>query len=278
RLVRGAEADAPESVHLNDWPVADPGLIDEELMEGMEQAMKVSSLGRAARSRSGIKLRQPLLEAKVVAEESSLQRLEGLADLIGDELNVKALRLTMDREELLRYEVRPVPRLLGRKHGRLYPKVVEALRRLGPEEAKRVLAGEPVRVEVGDTLIEALPEEVEVESVPLPGHSVVEEGGLMVGVRTEMTEELEYEGLARDVVRRIQALRKEAGFEIDDRIETYYSGDEEVEAVFEVEGEYIAVETLSDGLHRGQPPQGAHVGEFDIDGLKLKLGLKRNSR
>ena len=278
RLVRGAEPDAPESVHLNDWPVADPGLIDEELMEDMELAMRVSSLGRAARGRSGIKLRQPLLEAKVVADESSLKRLEGLADLIRNELNVKELGLTPDRGELLRYEVRPVARLLGGKHGRLYPKVVDALRQLGQAEAVRLLAGELVRVEVDGASIEVLPEEVEVESVPLPGHSAVEEGGLLVGVRTEITEELGHEGLARDVVRRIQALRKEAGFEIDDRIETYYSGGAEVEAVFEAEGEYIAVETLSEDLRRGEPPEGAHVGEFDIDGRKLRLGLIRIKR
>ena len=83
------------------------------------------------------------------------------------------------------------------------------------------------------------------------------------------------EGLARDIVRRIQALRKEADFNIDDRIETYYSGDEDVEAVFRDEAEYIKVETLSTALRRGAPPKEATVGEFDIDGKKLKLGLLR---
>jgi len=278
RLVRCAEPDAPESVHLNDWPSADPDLIDEELMADMDLAMKVSSLGRAARSRSGIKLRQPLLEAKVVADPPSLQRLERLSDLIRDELNVKTVSLTRHRGDLLRYEVKPVARLLGRKHGRLYPKVAEALRHLDQAEAVRLLAGEAIQVEVDGVLLDLLPEEAEVESVPLPMFSTVEEAGLVVGVRTEITEELEHEGLARDVVRRVQALRKEAGFEIDDHIETYYSGDAKVEAVFEAEGEYIAVETLSDVLHRGEPPQSAYVGEFDIDGMKLKLGLIRVKR
>jgi len=278
RLVRGAEPEAPESVHLNDWPAADPGLVDEELMADMELAMKVSSLGRAARSHSGIKLRQPLLEAVVVADEASLKRLERLTDLVGDELNVKELRPTPDRSELLRYEVRPVSRLLGKKHGRLYPGVVEALRLLDQTKAARLKAGEPVSIEVDDALVEVLSEEVEVESVTLPSYSSVEEGGLLVGVRTEITEKLEYEGLARDIVRRIQALRKEAGFEIDDHIETYYSGDSKVKAVFEAEGEYIAIETLSDTISRGEPPPEAHTGEYDIEGLRLKLGLIRIKR
>ena len=278
RLVRPVEPDAPEIVHLNDWPIADRSLIDEGLMADMELAMKVSSLGRSARSRSGIKLRQPLLEAKVAVEESSLKRLQGLVDLIRDELNVKELKLTRNRGELLRYEARPIDRLLGKKHGRLYPKVAEALRLLDQTEAMRLLSGEPVKVKVDDAYFKILPEEVQVEPNPLPGYSTAEEAGVLVGIRTEITEELGYEGLARDVVRRIQALRKEADFEIDDHIETYYSGDAEVEAVFEVEGEYIATETLSDAFRRGEPPEGAHVGEFDIDGLKLKLGLIRVKR
>ena len=98
---------------------------------------------------------------------------------------------------------------------------------------------------------------------------------MLVGVKTDITEELGREGLARDIVRRIQALRKEADFEIDDLIDTYYSGDPEVEVVFETEGEYIAAETLSRVLLKGEPPKGAHRGEFDIDGLRLKLGLAR---
>ena len=273
RLVRGAEPDAPESVHLNDWPAATPYLIDGELMEEMELAMEVSSLGRAARSRSGIKLRQPLLEAVVAAEEPILRRLEGLVELVRDELNVKRLRLTRDRGELMRYDVRPVARILGRKHGRLYPRIVEALRLLDQADAAGLLRGEPIQVEVDGVALDILPEEVEVVSVPRPGLSVMGEGGLLVGVSTAMTEKLRYEGLARDVVRRIQALRKEADYEIDGHIETYYLGDSEVEAVFEAEGEYIAAETLSDSLHRGEPPQGAYLGEFEIDGLRLRIGL-----
>ena len=278
RLVRGAEPDAPDSVHLNDWPTADSGMVNEELMADMELAMKVSSLGRAARSQSGIKLRQPLYEAVVVADDAALKRLERLTDLVRDELNVKELRPTSNPGELTRYRIRPVSRILGKKHGSLYPRVVEALRALDQAEAERLKAGEPVSVDVGDTVVEVLPEEVEVDSVTLPGYSSVEEGGLLVGIGTEITEQLEYEGVARDVVRRIQALRKEAGFEIDDHIETHYSGDAKFDAVFEAEGDYIAAETLSDVLSMDEPPEGAYLGEYDVEGLKLKLGLVRIKR
>ena len=111
--------------------------------------------------------------------------------------------------------------------------------------------------------------------MPLGGYSISEEPGLLVGVSTTITEDLKKEGLARDIVRRIQALRKEADFEIDDEIETHYTGDPVLEAVFAQEKEYIAAETLSKSVVKGDPPEGTHVMEYKIEGLQLKLGLKR---
>jgi isoleucyl-tRNA synthetase len=121
--------------------------------------------------------------------------------------------------------------------------------------------------------IEVLSEEVELKTVPLDDYSVIEEQNMLVGVNIVITEALESEGLARDIVRRIQALRKEADFEIDDHIETYYVGSHEVEEVFNDESEYIMTETLSDLLMNGEAPIGATVQSFEIDGLDLKLGL-----
>jgi isoleucyl-tRNA synthetase len=102
---------------------------------------------------------------------------------------------------------------------------------------------------------------------------VVEEQDMLIGVYTPLSDELKAEGLARDVVRRIQSLRKDADFDIDDHITTYYTGSPEVEAVFDAESEYIKVETLSDELVKGDAPDGASVQEYDIDGRSLKLGL-----
>ena len=106
-------------------------------------------------------------------------------------------------------------------------------------------------------------------------YSVVEEQDMLVGVYTVISENLRGEGLARDVVRRIQSLRKDADFKIDDQITTYYMGNPEVELVFEEESEYIMVETLSDELVKGEAPEGAEVQEYEIDGLSLKLGLTK---
>jgi isoleucyl-tRNA synthetase len=192
---------------------------------------------------------------------------------VREELNVKEVRASSDRCLLQSLTVEPVPAMLGRKHGRLFPRVAEAVRGLGSEAAEALSAGESVTVLVDGSPVMVLPEEVEVVSVPRGDYSVVEDRGLLVGVYTVLSGGLESEGLARDVVRRIQALRKEADFEIDDEIVTYYVGDEAVEEVFVEEAGYIMAETLSVKLVRGEAHEGATVREYEIDGLAVRLGL-----
>jgi isoleucyl-tRNA synthetase len=185
------------------------------------------------------------------------------------------VRFTSESGELMDLEVKPVFALLGKKHGRNVPRVAEAIRGFDKADALRLQAGEAVEVDIDGATVEVLPEEAEVAPVQVEGYSVVEEAGLLVGVRTEITPDLEREGIARDIVRRIQSLRKEADFEIDDRIATYYSGDPAIEEVFEAERDYIRAETLSVELTKGEAPEGAYSNEFDIDGKKLRLHLLR---
>jgi len=275
-LVRNAEPDAPESVHHNDWPVADTAMIDEGLMESMDLAILASSLGRAARNRAGMKLRQPLPEARVLAEEALLKRMGSLEEIVRDELNVKKLVLTSSEEDLYEYEVKPLSHILGRKYGRLFPKIIAALAELDKRSlALRFLSGEAVEVTVDGQVLQFLPEEVEVQKKLREGYVVGEDPLMVVAVPRTVSEDLRMEGLARDIVRRIQSLRKEAGFQIDDHIETYYEAPPQLAEVFAAQEEYISAETLSVVLREGKPPAGAHTAEFEINGMKLKLGLVR---
>ena len=275
-LVRSGNPDAAESIHHNDWPVADTSLIDEELMVDMDLAIKISSLGRSARSKAGIKLRQPLLGAKVAAEKGVLERLRRLTGLVKDELNVKELTLTAQKEELFGREIHLLPHVLGKKHGRLFPK----LRALVASMDANVLAqkfrkGLGVNVEVDDRTITLLPEEVEIRLQPKKGYALAEEPGIVVGVDTVVTDELKKEGYARDIARRIQNQRKAAGFNIADQIETYYDTGPKLTEVFKDYGDYIAAETLSTVLKKGEPPVGSHVADLQIDGEPLRIGLVR---
>ena len=278
-VVRSVYPNAPESVHHNDWPKPDENLIDEDLMRDMEMAIKVCSLGRSARSRAGIKLRQPLALVKIAAKESILKRLERLKDLIKDELNVKGITLTNRRDEIVEYRVKPKPEVLGKKYGRLFPRIKSALEELDQNEvAARLMKRLPMELQFDDQMVQIQPDEVEVETVPKEGYSIAEESGVLLGIDTTLTEDLKMEGLARDIVRRVQNQRKAAGFEIADEIEMYYEAGPRLTKVFERFRDYIAAETLSVAMHNKKPPKGTHVAEYRLDGEEMRIGLTLASR
>jgi isoleucyl-tRNA synthetase len=275
-LVRTVRSEAPESVHHNDWPEADKSLIDRELMADMDLAIKICGLGRSARNKAGIKLRQPVREAKVVTDAPSLERLRRLTALIKNELNIKELDLTTQKEEMVSREIQLLPHILGKKYGRLFPKLQAAIARMDADALLQKLQKDQlVEVKVDDQVISLLPEEVEVRTRPKEGYALAEEQRILVGVDTVITEELKTEGLARDIVRRIQNQRKEAGFDIADQIETYYEAGSRLAEVFITHMEYIASETLSTTIRKAEAPEGAYVEDYKIDGESLRLGLIR---
>jgi isoleucyl-tRNA synthetase len=274
-LARSADADAPESVHHCDFPVPDETLVDEKLMTDMGLVVAVSSLGRSARSTSGIKLRQPLRRALVAGPFAGQEKPLGpLADLVLDELNVKELDFVKDTGELVSYVLKPDPGALGPKHGSLFPKIREAVMALeGADAARRVQAGAALEVTVDGKKIELLPQEVAVETVPREGYAVSEEGDYTVAVDVTLTDDLVKEGLARELVRRIQNLRKEADFRIEDKILTYYQGEPLLMDVMREYGVYIAQETLSVKIEEGPGPEGSFGGEFDVGGRDITFHL-----
>ena len=278
-LVRGVDESAPESVHLCDWPVADESLIDRALVEDTRRVMRLVSLGHAARNRAGIKLRQPLAEALfVVRDDGEAKALRRLADQVLDELNVKTFTILDDPAQVVDYRVSPVPSLVGKKYGPLFPKIRAAVAGLDQAElARRVRAGEGVEVEVDGQRVALSPEELEVRAEPKEGYAVAEEAGCLAAVNTVISEELRMEGLARELVRRIQTMRKEAGFRIEDRIVTYYRADPDLRRVFEGWADYIGGETLSTRLIEGQPPSEAYTASFEIEGQKVTLGVVRSA-
>ena len=275
-LVRTVEAGAPESIHLTDWPAADVSAIDEELNADMRLAMRLASLGRAARSRANIKVRQPLetlmVKLRSPQEREAALRLQGL---IIDELNVKRLEIVDSESDLVRYEVRPKVNLLGPKYGRRLPAIRSALAQLDPAEvARRKRADEDVTVAVDGETVALLPEEIEVNTIEREGYAVAEEAGYVVGVSRQLTPELVREGLARELVHRIQGMRKSAGFDITDTIVTYYLAPEAVSEVIRDFADYVKQETLSRELIEGQPSDGYQETQR-IDGSEVKLTVVR---
>ncbi|MCS7120202.1 MAG: class I tRNA ligase family protein [Candidatus Bathyarchaeota archaeon] len=275
-LVRSVDLSAPESVHHNDWPISDENAIDKALMADMDIVMKICNLGRSARARSGIKLRQPLLRAVVVVDCKILDRISRMKDLIMDELNVKEISFSSKGEELLDFTARVLPEKLGKKYGSLLPKIQEEVSKMDAKVLKGILEERGIiELEIGGKAIQLERDEIKIETHHKDGYSVSEEDGIIVGVYIKITDDLKMEGLARDIIRRIQNQRKEANFNIADNIEIYYESGPKITEVFNTFGDYISAETLSVRINKGEPPKEAHVSTYDLGGEHLKIGLVR---
>ena len=227
-LVCSVDPDAPDSVHLAEFPVADASLVDEGLMEATRLAMRISSMGRAARSKSGLKVRQPLASAAIRTRAASERAyVTQVRPQILDELNIKDIEVLDDDSPLYR-------------------------------QAQEQAGGEP-------------------ETTVTVGHYTASlEAGYMVAVNGEITPELAEEGLARELVHRIQGLRRSANFEVTDHIETWYEAPDELAQVMQGNfSAYISEETLSDRLEAGPPPEGAKSETAKLEGQEVTLAVRR---
>ncbi len=260
-----------ESVHLEDWPVSDESLIDSRLDDATRLAMRLSSLGRAARSKAGIKVRQPVTGvAYRLRSDEEVGLLEQVTPQIKDELNAKEVSVLQDVSTVANLEIKPNFQLLGPKYGSEVGRVVGAISKAEPAEVFRKVSANQ-QVELGDYTLE--PDEIVVSATDKEGFSVIGEQGYSAAVSTEITPELELEGRARELVHQVQNMRRDAGFDIADRITTYYTGDSGIDDVIAAHGGYIRQETLSDDLIRSAPPEGAHSTSHRINGLEAALGV-----
>ena len=277
-LVRSHDEEAPESVHHTRWPEARLETVDEELLTQMALAREIVTQGHSARNSQGIKLRQPLAQA-LVHLEAGTQLGDELIRLVQDELNVKEVVFADDVTDLISYRLLPDSQKLGPRFRDQFPAVKEALESLDdPEQAQRRLEAHlPLRLQVAQETIELAPDEVLVREEPREGLAVASEHGVTVAIDVKVTEELLAEGLARDVVRRIQSLRKEADFDLDDRIITTYRAEQGLAEAIEAWHDYIAAETLSVELKEAPPESDrASITSTDqVEGYELKLGVRK---
>lgn len=281
-LVSGVDDSAPDSVHLARWPQVEEAAIDEQLSADMDLAQKVTTLGRAAREVANLRVRQPLQEVVVqVRSQEEKTSLERMADMLLSELNVKELAFADGAGELVDVQVHPLPKQLGQKYGRGFPVIRQALAGMDQSGlAARFNAGESVVVEDGETRYEVTAEDVEVRSTPRAGFSVAEDGGYTVAVTTELTPELVLEGQAREVVRRVQQLRKDAGLEISDRIRLHLTDTPNLRSVLDAHSSYVLEEVLAVDVVwvDGQQRMPADATGFDLDGEDVVAGLVKASR
>ena len=274
-LVRRADPNAPESVHHCDYPVYDESLHDEALAREMDATLKIVSLALSARETRSLRVRQPLAELIVVpADDTHRHAVERFADHITDELNVKALNLGGDAAQFLSVEVKPNFKLLGPKYGKDMRRVAAAI---GAADAGEISAavgrGDQVVVEADGESWELEPKEVLIERHATEGYAVAEDKGLVVALDADVTPELEREGLARDLVRHVQQLRKELDLEVTDRIRVAYATQSaDLLQAIDEHRERIASETLARELESGDAEGGK---ELKILGSAVRLAVAR---
>jgi isoleucyl-tRNA synthetase len=276
-LVRSIYTNAYESIHHTDWPEADQTVVNEKLIYQMDLARRIASLGLSARNNANLKVRQPLAKVLVHVREGSVELPAELVEIVGDELNVKSLEYITNLDEVVRYKVLPNNKLLGPRFGADFRRVSDLLHSLDPSlVAAKVAAGETVTFELNGETVALTNEEILVSTESSKGLAMAVDKLISVAIDTMLTPELKAEGLAREMVRRIQTQRKNADFNIEDRITAWYVASDEWAKIFTDWGEYIQSETLTTEMVAGEPPADAFVEKHKVEGKEIMIGLKRN--
>lgn len=262
---------AVESVHLADFPTCDEKWIDQDLEEQMQLVLDLVNLGRSARNLSELKIRQPLAKVYVVAEE---KLEEAYVPLLLDELNVKELAWLTDASDLQDYEFKPQLRLLGPRFGKNLGQVREGLAGIDGRKAYAQLQDQGfIELEVAGQLEKFGPDDLLVSPIQAEGLATVSDRGITVALDTSLTQDLVREGNVREIISKVQNMRRESGFEVANRINLYYADNAELGQLIKDYAETIKAEVLAKDimpLKEGVP----HVASWNINGQELTIGME----
>nr|MBA3349123.1 class I tRNA ligase family protein [Actinomycetota bacterium] len=276
----GPDGNAPDSVHLADWPEPDDARVDDGLRARMALVRRLVTLGRSARTDAKVRVRQPLRRALVVLPSSERALLDGLEGLVAEELNVKEVEIANGLEELVLYVVKPNFRALGPRFGARVKPVGQALGRADPAHIVGSLEADgTVTIDVDGDEVALGRDEVDVRVSGRSGLSFAQDGPYGLALDLEITPGLYAEGAAREAVRSVQELRKSSGLAVEDRIELWLAADDKpIMAALEDHSGYIAAEVLATSLHIGEdPPENAAGSTISLEEKKLRLALQKSS-
>ena len=264
-----------ESVHLALLPRADESAIDIELELKMERAEKIVMLVRAMRMKSNLKVRQPLKRIILpIANEHDRQLVQHMESVILDEINVKAIEYVTDESGLVKKKARANFRSIGPKFGRRVQQVAGRIQEMSGEEIAELEKTGSLTIPVNGNTYTIAKDDVEIIREDIQGWLVESDGGLTVALDTELSESLIAEGFARELVNRVQSMRKDARFQVTDRICIYYRASAHVRSMVQAMEAYIKIETLAVELSDSYR-DGAHASTFDINGERVEVGIER---
>ena len=272
-LVRSVDKDAPESIHLCDFPTVNEAWIDKDLEADMKELLEIVVLGRACRNTANIKNRQPIGTMYVKAEK---KMGEFYTDIIADELNVKEVKFADDVESFISYSFKPQLRTVGPKYGKLLGGIKQALTDIDGTAAMKELRGNGVlKLDINGNDVELTEEDLLIETAQTEGYVSESDGETSVVLDTNLTPELIEEGFVREIISKIQTMRKEAGFEVMDKIKVYAHGNDKIQEVMKAHEDEIKSEVLADEMVLGETD--GYVKEWNINKETVTMGVKKLS-
>ena len=270
-LVRSVDKDAIESIHLCDFPTVNEAWIDKDLEADMKELLEIVVLGRACRNTANIKNRQPIGTMYVKAEK---KMDKFYTDIIADELNVKEVKFADDVESFISYSFKPQLRTVGPKYGKLLGGIRQALTDIDGTAAMNELRTNGVlKLDINGNDVELTEEDLLIETAQTEGYVSESDGETSVVLDTNLTPELIEEGFVREIISKIQTMRKEAGFEVMDKIKVYAHGNDKIQDVMKAHEDEIKSEVLADEMVLGETD--GYVKEWNINKEAVTMGVKK---
>jgi isoleucyl-tRNA synthetase len=262
-----------ESVHLSDYP--ESTYRDRALEEKMEVAQSVVYLTRAIRAKNNLKVRQPLKRIMVALDKSKHEALAKMKEVILEEVNIKELVILTDDSEIVNKSAKANFKSIGPKFGKKVKSVAETIKNFNKEEISKIEKGDGITINIDGETITILKDDVEIISSEITGWVVEAEGGITVAIDTELDNKLIEEGLAREFVNRIQNMRKDAGFDVTDKIVVNYSGDDNLVKAINNFNQYISTETLAEKLSESKNPNGGFKQDWKIGEFECSINIEK---
>lgn len=274
-LVKTTQKETFESVHLADFPVSNTALINKELERKMENAQTISSLVLSLRAKEKIKVRQPLQKIMIPVDNASQkEEILAVSDLIKHEVNVKEVQLLEDASDILVKQIKPNFKTLGPRFGKDMKSIANVINDLNSDDIKKIEQNKNLKLNINGKNIILEVTDVEITSQDIEGWLVASEGGLTVALDVTITEDLRKEGIARELVNRIQNLRKDSGFNVTDRIDVTLQTDQKIVSAVNTNIEYIKNETLTEKLEIIDNIDNGV--EIEFDDVKTKLFIQKH--
>tara|TARA_Y100000590_G_scaffold460992_1_gene621588 strand:- start:1949 stop:2830 length:882 start_codon:yes stop_codon:yes gene_type:complete len=273
-LVLNINKNAPSSIHLTDFPIVNKDYVNEDLVNGIDTIKDIVSLGRSARNKANLKIRQPLLDVKILIDSKYLNFINKNKLQIIEELNVKNIEFVKSSDEIVNYQIKPNFNMLGQKYGKKINEIVQFLKNCDTTNFIKIIESEK-EYSIKNTDYTIVSEDIEIVENALNDYSLSSNKNIIVSLNTKLTEDLVNEGLVRDLIRKVQNSRKELGFEVEDRISIDINCPEEFYNALNTNLEYFKNETLCTSLSRVDSINSGKIEKININSKNIQLSIKK---